>query len=123
MTAALGLHLILQMQSRGTGARELPNGARNAECAAEAGIRIDQQWQGAGGGDAADLLADIIQGGHAQIRQPEGTVGDPGARQVQGTKSGLRGQQRGVRTDRADDLQWRSIRARRADVVPLKAST
>ena len=102
MAAALGLHLVFDVQSRGAGLDEGFHGARDVERAAPAGVRIHQQRQRAGVGDAADVDEHIVHGADAQIRHAERIGGDAAARQVQRLEAARRRHARGIGVDGAD---------------------
>ena len=72
---------------------------------APARVGIDQQRQLGRAGDAAHVLADVVETGDAEVGQPEGGVRDAGAGQVERAEPGALRQQRAVGVDRADDLQ------------------
>ncbi len=105
VAAALGLHLVLEVAARGTGADQVGDGARDVESRAPAGVGVDEQRQVARRGDAAHVLADVVQRGDAEVGQAERSVGDAGAREVDRAEAGALGEQRAERIDGADDLQ------------------
>ncbi len=71
VAAALLHHLVLDVEAGCTGLRDLARGARDVECAAPAGIDVHQQRQVARGGDAARVLANVMQRGDAEIGNAE----------------------------------------------------
>ena len=106
VAAALGLHLVFEVAA--APAPDLTRSrdrARDVERRAPAGVGVDQQRQVGRRGDAPDVLADVVEAGDAEVRQPERGVGDAGARQVDGAEAGPLRQQRRVGVDGADDLQ------------------
>ncbi len=46
---------------------------------APAGVDVDQQWHTGGCGDALGVDQYVVEGGHAEIRQAIGGVGNAGA--------------------------------------------
>jgi hypothetical protein len=105
VTAAFHGYLILDVAGCRAGAFHFLHRAADHEGTAPAGIRINQQGQIAGIGDATNVLADIRQRGHREVRQAEGGVGDAGTGQVDRPESGFVRKQCRIRIDRADDLQ------------------
>ena len=105
VAAALRLHLVLEVAAGRARADQVRNGARDVEGRAPAGVGIDQQRQVAGRGDAADVLADVVQAGDAEVRQAERGVRDARAGEVEGAEAGALGEQRAEGIDGADDLQ------------------
>ena len=79
MTAALRLHLVFDVHAGGAGLGERLHRARDVERAAPAGVRVDQQGQRAGLGDAADVDEHVVHGADAEIRQAEGVRRDAAA--------------------------------------------
>jgi hypothetical protein len=105
VAAALGLHLVLDVQSRGPGLGKTAHRACDVERPAPAGIGIHQQRQCAGVGDAADVHQHVIHGADGQIRHAERIGRQPAAGNIDGTKAGGGSHARHVGIDRADQLQ------------------
>ena len=82
MAAALGLHLIFDMDGSHAAWTILRTVFRDREGAAEAGIDIDQQRKIARRRDAANILQDIFQRGDPQVRQSEAGIGNAGTREI-----------------------------------------
>jgi len=105
VTTAFGRHLVLDVHAGSAGPDHLPHGAGNHEGVPPAGIHVHQQRQPAGGGDAAHVFKDVVQGGHPQIGQAKRGVGHPGPGEVDGAKTALPGQQGGVGVDYPHKLE------------------
>ena len=73
--------------------------------AAEAGVDVDQQRQVADVGDAAHVGEDVVQGGDAQVGQPERARGDAAAGEIDRLVARPLGEARVIGVDRADHLQ------------------
>jgi hypothetical protein len=71
MAAAFRLHLVFDVQAGGAGLDEGLHRARDVERAAPAGVRVDQQGQGARLGDTADVDEHIVHRADAEIRKPK----------------------------------------------------
>ncbi len=78
--AALGQHLVLQVNARNAGALEEAHAALDVERLAEAGVGVAQERQRGGEGDGAGELDEVVEGeqshvGHAG-RRGQGTAGE-----------------------------------------------
>ena len=71
MAAALGLHLVFDVQAGGAGLDERAHGARDVERAAPARVGVHQQRQGARLGNAPDVDEHVVHGADAEIGQAE----------------------------------------------------
>jgi hypothetical protein len=71
VAAAFRLHLILDVHAGGPGRGELDHGARDHEGRPEARVGVHQQGQIADGRYSAHVLDDIVEGGQAQVGEPE----------------------------------------------------
>lgn len=105
MTTALLGNLVLNVDSRSTGTFHFADGAGDVEGATPAGINIDQQRYVGSCGDTANVLDHVVQGGHAQIRQAVGGIGDAATGQVDGLVAHFIGHHGGIGVDGADNLQ------------------
>ena len=105
VAAALGRDLVLDVQTGSARTGHFPDCPGDVESRAPAGVGIDQERQVGGPADPPDVLADIVQAGHAQIRQAERCVRHTGAGQVDGPESRGFGEQGAVGVDGADDLK------------------
>ncbi len=105
MPAALLHHLVFDVETGRTGLRDLARGARDVEGAAPAGVDVHQQRQVARGGDAARVLAYVMQGRDAEIGYAERRSGHAAAGKIQRLVPALLREDRAIGGDRADDLQ------------------
>ena len=105
MAAALGLDLVFDVAAGGSGLDEGADGAGEVEGAAEAGVGVDEEGEGADVGDAADVGEDVVDGGDAEVGDAEGAGGDASAGEVDGAVAGALGHARVVGVDGAEDLQ------------------
>ena len=104
VTATFVRHLVFNVATGRTRATHFTNGSADHERTTPAGVRIDQQRQIADIADAANVLADIVQCSHGQVRQAERGVRDTGTGQVDRLKTGLFREQCRICVDRTDDL-------------------
>ena len=115
MTAALVGDLVLDVDRRDSGPDHLPHRARDHQLRAEAGVHVHEQGKGHRAGDAAGIFQHVVQGGDAEVRQPEGEIRDTGAREVQRLEAGAFGHECDQCVRRADDLQRRFLGERAAE--------
>ena len=79
MPAALGADLILHMHGGGTGFDHRADRALDVECAAPAGVDVDQQRQRRHVGDSAHVDQDVLEGADREVRHAERISGDAAA--------------------------------------------
>ena len=104
MAAALDRDLVFEVAPRGTRPRHLANGARNHERAAPPGVGVDEQRHIGCRSNAADVLADVIERRHREIREAERRIRNARAGKIDGFEAGSLGQQCRVGVDSACDL-------------------
>src|SRR6267378_5755757 len=106
MPAALSADLILDMHGAGAELDERARRAGDVEGArAEPGIDVDQQWQVADIGDAADIRKHIVEVRDTEVRHAERAGGNAAAGQVDRLVAHALRHQRVIRADRAGDLE------------------
>ena len=105
VAAALGLDLVFDVAAGGSGLDEGADGAGEIEGAAEAGVGVDEEGEGADVGDAADVGEDVVDGGDAEVGDAEGAGGDATAGEVEGAVADALGHAGVVGVDGADDLE------------------
>jgi hypothetical protein len=106
VAAALGLDLVLDVAAGGASAHQFPHGALDVEGAgAQASVGIHQQGGLGDIGDAAHVLADVVQVADPQVRQAQGARRDAAAGEVEGAVADALGHHGVVGIDGADDLQ------------------
>ena len=105
MSAALGLHLVFDVATRGAGLRQRANRARDIEGSAETRVRIDEQRQRADIGDAPNVGQHIVKRRDAKVRHAERSGRDATARQIDSAVAGALRHARVIGVDRANDLQ------------------
>jgi hypothetical protein len=116
VAAALGLHLVLDVQACGAGLGEGSHRAGNVEGAAPAGVDVDHQRNLHGIGDAACVDQHVFHGADAQVRNAQRVGGHAAARQVDGLEAGLLGHLGGVGGDGAHHLQRLGLGHRLAEL-------
>ena len=79
MAAALGEHLVLDLDRVGAGALQHLDGAPHVERIAEAGVGIDHQRAGKHLADRDDVVGELGQRDEAIVGNAEEAVGDAGA--------------------------------------------
>ena len=77
MAAAFRLLLVLDVHARHARALELAHRARDVERTAEAGIRVDQQWQVRRGRDPPRVLEYVVERRDAEIGSPNEAFATP----------------------------------------------
>ncbi len=75
MAAALGRHLVLELDGAGAGALERAHGVPDIERIAEAGVGIDDDRQINDIADGGRVLHQLGQADEAQVRKPQERVG------------------------------------------------
>ncbi len=114
MAAALGAHLVFDVHGGCAGLDHLADGARDVEGAAPAGVDVDEQRQGAGVGDAADVGEHVFHGADAEVGKAERVGGHASAGEIEGAKTRGLGHPRRIGVDGAGYLQRLFFRERRA---------
>ena len=110
VAATLLADLVFQMHGRHARLDERTHGARDVECAAPAGVDVDEQRQVGCIGDAARVDQHVVHRADAEIGDAERIRRDAAARQVQRLEADRLGHFCGIGGDRADYLQGLSFR-------------
>ncbi len=105
MPAALGRHLILKVQPGGPELDEGTHRAGNIEGPTPARIRIHQQRQIAGIGNAANVGQHVILGGNTEIGHAQRIGRHAAAGEINRLVPGILRQARGIGRDHAHHLQ------------------
>ena len=106
MSAALGKHLILELDRRGPGPLEQPHRTLDIERVAVAGVGIDDQRTVDAVAHQRDRLGDLGRGDEPDVGPPEPAIGDGRAGEIQRVeagRSGDAGAQRVIHARRDDD--------------------
>jgi hypothetical protein len=118
VAAALGAHLVFNVHRRRAGLDHLPNGPRNVEGPAPAGIDIDQQRQAACVGNAPHVGQHVFHGADAQVRHAQRVGRHAAAGEIERAKTRRLRQPRRVGVDGARHLQRLFFPHRRAKSLP-----
>ena len=105
MAAALLRDLILDVYPPGPCSDHRTDGPGDVEGATPTCIDVDEQRHIRRVGDAPNVVHDVVQRCHAQIRQTIGRICDPAAGKIDGAISDSLGHHGGIGVDRAHDLQ------------------
>ena len=105
MAATLLHHLVFDVETGSAGLRHLACGAGDVECAAPAGVDVNQQRQVAGGCDAARVFTDVMQCSDAEIGNAQRRSRHAAAGEIQRLVSALLREDGAIGGDGTDDLQ------------------
>ena len=86
--------MVFQLHHGGPGALKAAHRALHVQGIAKAGVAVHDHRRAHPLGDAGQRVLHLAEGGQADVGAAQPGVGDRGARQVQGLKTGLLGHQR-----------------------------